>query len=82
VERFLLDVFKVDPQDFMGRLEGYAIQGLKGNARVKTHPLLQAEDKLTGSARNAKARISAARTELRLDINAKLGEFMEFAAAC
>jgi hypothetical protein len=30
VERFLPDVMKVDPQDFMGRLEGYAIQGLKG----------------------------------------------------
>jgi hypothetical protein len=82
VERFLLDVFKADPQDFMGWLEGYAIQGLEGKACMKTHPLLQAEDKLTGSARNAKAQISAARTELCSDINAKLGEFMEFSAAC
>jgi len=30
VERFLLDVMKVDTQDFMGCLEGYAVNGLQG----------------------------------------------------
>jgi hypothetical protein len=34
VEQFLLDTMKVDPQDFMGRLEGYALQGLKGQGMI------------------------------------------------
>jgi len=43
VERFLLDVLKVDPQDFMGRLEGYAIQGLKGIVFVSICSIDQGE---------------------------------------
>jgi hypothetical protein len=72
VERFLLDVQKVDPQDFMGRLEGYAIQGLKGKAATE-HVWFEKYSHVTGAAVNAKARVSAARTTLRQDINTGLG---------
>jgi hypothetical protein len=75
VERFLLDMQKVDPQDFMGHLEGYAIQGLKGKAATGylEHVWFEKYSHVTGAAVNVKARVSAARTTLRQDINMGLG---------
>jgi len=30
VEGFLAQIYKIDVQDFTGKLEGYAVQGLRG----------------------------------------------------
>jgi hypothetical protein len=72
-DEFLESVFKIDEHNFLARMEGFAIQGLKGELNVnKIFPIY--ED-LEGTADNYKKTLSKRRAEIRAEILQQLREF-------
>lgn len=73
VENFLEGVIKTDTQDFLGKMEGFAVQGVKGiNISSKHFVLLSI---ISGAARNHQQRVSAIRADIRSEITDALSKF-------
>jgi len=75
VEDFLESAMKTDTQDFIGKMEGFAVQGVKGLLRP-THPfrLYVVLNVDTGAAKNHQQRVSTLRADIRNEIQQGLRE--------
>jgi hypothetical protein len=76
VDNFLGGVFNTDVQDFLGKMEGFAISGVKGmlfNNACWPFPI---EELNIGVAANHAQHISLVRSEIRNIINQGLSSYM------
>ena len=72
VEHFLEGVIKTDTQDFLGKMEGFAVQGVKGiNISSMNFMLLSI---ILGAAQNHQQRVSAIRADIRNEISEGLSK--------
>jgi len=70
VEHFLEGVIKTNTQDFLGKMEGFAVQGMKGiNISSADFMLLSI---ILGAAQNHQQRVSAIRADIRNEISEAL----------
>ncbi len=72
VEHFLEGVIKTDTQDFLGKMEGFAVQGVQGiNISSMDFILLSI---ILGAAQNYQQRVSVIRADIRNEISEALSE--------
>jgi hypothetical protein len=72
VEHFLEGVIKTDTQDFLGKMEGFAVQGVKGmNISSMNFMLLSI---ILGAAQNHQQRVSTIRADIRNEISEGLSK--------
>jgi hypothetical protein len=76
IGNFLKGVMKTDIQDFLGKMEGFAIQGIQGKPMIYiilVHHLSQLTY-MTGAAKNHKQQISSMHTDIWSIINDNLSK--------
>jgi len=74
VENFLEGVIKTDTQDSLGKMEGFAVQGVKDmNISSKHFALLSI---ILGAARNHQQCVSAIRADIWNEISEALSKFI------
>jgi hypothetical protein len=74
VHNFLEIAMKTDSQDFIGKMEGFAVQGIKGMFNVVGNSIYSFESSL-GAAQNHQQRASAVRSEIRHEISKGLSVY-------
>jgi hypothetical protein len=76
VENFLEGVMKTHTQDFLGKMEGFAIQGIQGKPMIYIILVchLSQLTYMTGAAKNYKQRISSMHMDIRSIINDNLSK--------
>ena len=72
VGEFMTSVMNIDNQDFVGKMEGFAIRGIRGGFYF--WPLRCSTDVMTGAAKNTQQRCSELRASIRQVITEKLRE--------
>src|SRR5712691_6426065 len=72
VEHFLEGVIKTNTQDFLGKMEGFTVQGMKGiNISSADFMLLSI---ILGAAQNHQQRVSAIRADIQNEISEALSK--------
>jgi hypothetical protein len=67
VENFMEGAMKIDVQDFVSKLEGFAVQGVVG-MRVQLRYSCPILNTYLGAAKNHQQRVSAIRANIRSEI--------------
>jgi hypothetical protein len=77
VEEFMSSVMNIDNQDLVSKMEGFAIQGMKGMLLSCKCLLLSDWHLLLGAAKNYQKRSSEVRSAIRQLITEKLRKFSQ-----
>lgn len=72
VDEFMGSVMNIDNQDFVSKMEGFAVQGMKGRDYFFLKHLLSADCLYSGAARNHKKLVSDVQSTIRREINRTL----------
>lgn len=78
VDNFVRDTLKTDPQDLLAKMEGFAIQGVKGTLVYIRIPDLNSLIFIVGAARNHQQRVSGVRANIRNEVTEGLSKLYCF----
>jgi hypothetical protein len=75
ISGFMETTLKMDRTDFLGKMEGFSLQGLKGTWLNSSRCLSTINQLPSGSAKNRQQRVSQLRSQIRQMMNTKLSTY-------